>query len=182
MLWSVVAAVTLVAIGAIGAFRAGAAGVGFMDALEQTRSPLSRAQPTLTDPGTPRLARRVVLVIIDGLRYDRSYGLPYLERLRRAGVDALARSHYPTWSRPNYVTILTGVPPQASGVRTNRHSTPVVLDSLMDRVRAAGLESAVTADNEAMPALFLRAPVIDAELDAIDIDAMRDPQSDEALK
>lgn len=182
MLWSAIAAVTLVVIGGIGAFLAGSAGVNFMSALEQTRSPLSRAQPTIIDPGTPRLARRVVLVIIDGLRYDRSYGLPYLEKLRRAGVDTQALSHYPTWSRPNYVTILTGVPPQASGVRTNRHSTPVVLDSLMDRLRAGGLESAVTADNEAMPALFLRPPVIDAELETIDIDAMRDPTSDEALK
>jgi hypothetical protein len=182
MTWSVVAAVTLVVIGAIGAFRAGSAGLGFMGALEQSRSPLTYAEPTVTDPGTPRLARRVVIVIIDGLRYDRSYGLPFLERMRRAGVDAQAQSHYPTWSRPNYVTILTGVPPQASGVRTNRHSTPVVLDSLMDRLRAANLTSAVTADNEAMPALFLRPPTRDAELDAIDIDAMRDPLSDEALK
>jgi hypothetical protein len=182
MLWSVVAAVTIVVIGAIAAFRAGATGVGFMHALEQTRSPLSRAQPSLIDPGTPRLSRRVVIVILDGLRYDRSYGLPHLERLRRQGVDAQAESHYPTWSRPNYVSILTGVPPQASGVRTNRHSTPVVLDSLMDRLRAAGLASAVTADNEAMPALFLRPPASDAELDVIDIDAMRDPTSDEALK
>ena len=184
MLWSVVAAVTIVVIGAIAAFRAGATGVAFMSALEQTRSPLSRAQPSLIDPGTPRLSRRVVIVIIDGLRYDRSYGLPFLERLRRQGVDAQAESHYPTWSRPNYVSILTGVPPQASGVRTNRHSTPVVLDSLMDRLRAVGLTAAVTADNEAMPALFLRPPAPDAELDVIDIDAMRDPtsDSDEALK
>jgi hypothetical protein len=182
MLWSVVAAVALVVIGTIGAIAAGNAGVGFMKSLEQTRSPLSRAQPTLIDAGTPRLSRRVIIVIIDGLRYDRSYGLPYLEKLRREGVDAQALSHYPTWSRPNYVAILTGVPPQASGVRTNRHATPVVLDSLMDRLRAAGLASSVTADNEAMPALFLRPPAVDAELDSIDIDAMRDPQSDEALK
>ena len=184
-LWSVVAAVTLVVIGAIGAIRAGTAGVSFMDDLEQTRSPLSRAQPAIIDPHGPRLARRVVIVIIDGLRRDRSVGLPYLERLRKAGVDATAQSHYPTWSRPNYVTILTGVPPQASGVRTNRHSTPVVLDSLMDRARAGGLRAAVTADNEAMPALFLRPPVADAELEAIDIDAMRDPQQadpEKALK
>jgi hypothetical protein len=179
MTWSVVAAVTLVTIAAIGAFQAGSAGLDFMNALEQTRSPLSRAAPTVPEPGTPRLARRVVVVIVDGLRYDRSYGLPYLEGLRRRGVDAQALSHYPTWSRPNYVSILTGVPPQASGVRTNRHSTPVPLDSLMDRARAAGLTSAVTADNEAMPALFLRPPSPDAELDAIDIDAMREPGADD---
>jgi hypothetical protein len=184
MSWSVVAAVLLVAIGTVGAFRAGSAGVDFMNALEQPRSPLSRTEPTLVDAGTPRLARRVVVVIIDGLRYDRSYGLPYLDELRRAGVDTQALSHYPTYSRPNYVSILTGVPPQASGVRTNRHSTPVVLDSLMDRVSAAGMTSAVTADNEAIPALFLRPPAGDHALEAVDIDAMLDPQAepDEAMR
>src|SRR5690242_10737698 len=132
MLWSAIAAVTLVVIGGIGAFLAGSAGVNFMSALEQTRSPLSRAQPTVIDPGTPRLARRVVIVIIDGLRYDRSYGLPYLEKLRRAGVDTQALSHYPTWSRPNYVTGLTGVPQKASGVPDDRPLAPGVLDSGMD--------------------------------------------------
>jgi hypothetical protein len=64
-------------------------------------------------------------------------------------------------------------------VRTNRHYTPVVLDSLMDRVHGAGLRTAVAADNSALPALFLR-PSDPALVDDIDIDAMLDPESDEA--
>ncbi|HEY5949304.1 MAG TPA: alkaline phosphatase family protein, partial [Kofleriaceae bacterium] len=100
---------------------------------------------------------RVFVVIIDGLRLDKSYELPFIDSLRRRGVDGEAQSHYPSWSRPNYVSILTGVPPSASGVRTNHHSTPVALDSLMDRAKEAGLHAAMATDYDVLPRLFLRA-------------------------
>ena len=177
--WSVVSAFVLVILGLIGALRAAFAGADFMYDLEQPRSALGRTPPVVIDPHTPRLAQRVVLVIVDGLRFDASRDMKYLGRLRAAGVDGTARSHYPTWSRPNYVSILTGVPPQASGVRTNRHYTPVVLDSLMDRARAAGMRTAATGDNSALPALFLRPPDPE-QVDRIDIDAMLDPEAEDA--
>ncbi len=152
----VLAALVLLALGLGGALQAGRAGASFMRDLEQDTPALAQIAPVVTPPGTPRLARRVFLVIIDGLRYDRSYQLPFLDELRRHGVDAAASSHYPTWSRPNYVSILTGVTPIASGVRTNHHATPVPLDSLMDRVRAAGLRAASATDYDVLPRLFLR--------------------------
>lgn len=152
----VAAALTLLVLGAVGAVQAGLAGASFMFDLEQVEPALARFPPALQDPHTPRLARRVFLVVIDGLRLDRSYELPFLDELRRRGVDSEAASHYPTWSRPNYVSILTGVPPPASGVRTNHHSTPVPLDSLMDRARAAGLHVATATDYDVLPSLFLR--------------------------
>jgi hypothetical protein len=155
-LWAVAAALAIVVIGAIGAVRAAVTGADFMFDLEEPRSALARAEPRVLDPGTPRLARRVVLIIVDGLRADASQTMPTVARLRTAGVSGTATSHYPSWSRPNYVSILTGVPPQASGVRTNRHYTPVVLDTLMDRARAAGLRVASASDNSPLPVLFLR--------------------------
>lgn len=176
-----VAAFALVILGLIGAARAAFTGADFMFDLEQSRSALGRTPPVVVDPETPRLSRRVVIFILDGLRLDASKEMKSLDKLREAGVDASAVSHYPTWSRPNYVSILTGVPPQASGVRTNRHYTPVVLDSLMDRARAAGLRTAVAADNSALPALFLRPPD-PSQVDQIDIDAMLDPESDDERK
>jgi hypothetical protein len=172
----VAAALTLLVLGAVGAVQAGLAGASFMFDLEQVEPALARVPPSLPDPGTPRLARRVFLVVIDGLRLDRSYELAFLDELRRRGVDAEASSHYPTWSRPNYVSILTGVPPPASGVRTNHHATPVQLDSLMDRARAAGLGVATATDYDVLPRLFLRRrstgrPPAPAELDgALDLD------------
>src|SRR5215468_8573377 len=152
----VAAALSLLVLGAVGAVQAGLAGAAFMFDLEQVEPALARVSPSVVDPETPRLARRVFLVVIDGLRLDRSYELPFLDELRRRGVDSEATSHYPTWSRPNYVSILTGVPPHASGVRTNHHETPVVLDSLMDRARAAGLRVATATDYDVLPRLFLR--------------------------
>jgi hypothetical protein len=152
----VTAALALLVVGTIGAVQAGIAGQSFMLDLEQVQPPLAKAPPLIQDAQTPRLARRVFLVVIDGLRLDKSYELPFLDELRRRGVDSEATSHYPTWSTPNYVSILTGVPPVASGVRTNHHGTPVQLDSLMDRARAAGLKVAAATDYSVLPSLFLR--------------------------
>lgn len=183
----VVAAIALLVLGGLGAGQAIQAGASFMFDLEQIEPALARIAPAVPDPRTPRLARRVFLVVVDGLRLDRSYELRYLDELRRRGVDSEATAHYPTWSRPNYVAILTGVPPPASGVRTNHHTTPVPLDSLMDRVHAAGLRVALATDYDVLPRMFLRrrtpagpvrAPISadevlpDAELD---LDSLEEP-------
>lgn len=182
------AALVLLVVGGVGAVQAGLAGGRFMFDLEQDAPALTRVAPNISDPGTPRLARRVFLVVIDGLRLDKSYELPFLDELRRRGVDSEAQSHYPSWSRPNYVSILTGVPPRASGVRTNHHSTPVQLDSLMDRARAAGLHVASATDYDVLPRMFLRPraptpadipqpPAPDRELDLNNADT--DPPDDD---
>jgi hypothetical protein len=187
----VAAALTLLALGGIGTVQAALAGASFMTDLEVVTPALARVDPVIDPAPTPRIARRVFLVIIDGLRYDKSYELPFLDELRRRGVDADATSHYPTWSRPNYVSILAGVPPIASGVRTNHHHTPVMLDTLMDRCHAAGLRVSYASDSAMMPALFLRKqterePVRIAEGDGdeiedVDIDAMEPPMANEAV-
>lgn len=177
----VAAALTLLVLGAVGAVQAGLAGASFMFDLEQVEPALARVAPAVDDPHTPRLARRVFLVVIDGLRLDRSYELTFLDELRRRGVDSEASSHYPTWSRPNYVSILTGVPPRASGVRTNHHTTPVPLDSLMDRARAAGLRVATATDYDVLPRMFLRRRG-DGAREPIDLEAELDHSGDSDLE
>jgi len=125
------------------------------DELALALPPLAHEPLRLEDPGTPRLTGRVVLVVIDGLGSDEAR-LPYLDELRARGVAATARVPYPTISRPNYVTILTGVPPRDSGVRANRVEAPVAVDTVMDRVRAAGLRVATASDFGSLASLFLR--------------------------
>lgn len=180
MLWSATAAVLLLLAGGIAAAFAGCQGATFMYDLEQTRPALSYVSPVLETPG-PRLSRRVVLAIVDGLRLDVSRELPYLDSLRARGVDTQAVSQYPTFSRPNYVNLLTGVPPAASGVRTNEHPTTVVLDTLMSRMRAAGLRSGYASDYDSMPRLFLRPPgdLPPEALEAIDVDALLETEEPE---
>lgn len=141
----VVVAVILTGLGGSMALRALHSADSFLPSLNQESPPLVAAEP-VAGPPTPRLSRRVVVVIIDGLRLDHSYGHDLLDRMRRVGVDAAARSHYPTYSRPNHVAVLTGVPPAWNGVRNNDHGRPVRIDSLMDRARGGGLRSAYAAD------------------------------------
>ena len=152
----VAAALVMVILGAIGAVQAGLAGGSFMYDLEQIQPALARQPPVIDALPAGRVSRRVYIVIIDGLRLDKSHDLPFLDQLRRRGASTQAVTHYPTWSRPNYVSILTGVPPTASGVRTNHHTPPVQLDSLMDRVRAAGMRAALGTDYDPLPRMFLR--------------------------
>jgi len=158
----VVAAGLLLVLSGYVAIRLGVAGDRFMPSLNIERPVLSQEPPVIAS-APPRLTRRVVIVILDGLRHSDSYGLPYLDSLRRQGTDASATSHYPTFSRPNYVTIVTGVPPQWSGVRTNQYNAPSFIDSIMDRTAAGGLTSGYVSNNSpALPVMFTR-PAADQE-------------------
>ncbi len=98
-----------------------------------------------TDERPRRVARRVVVAILDGLRFDTSRRLPVLKRLREAGVDRRGRASPPTFSMPGYTAILTGMPPAVSGVRNNRFGAarrPLGIDSVMGEARRAGLSTA----------------------------------------
>ncbi|HET6612163.1 MAG TPA: alkaline phosphatase family protein, partial [Kofleriaceae bacterium] len=141
---AVAAAILVVLAGVLAVFSA-RAGAGYLPGLNVRQPALARLTPTRNAPPA-RASRRVIVVIIDGLRLSDSFGTPYLTSLRRAGIDAAARSHFPTISRANYVSIVTGVPPVASGVRSNTYHWPVDLDSLMARARDAGLASAFVGD------------------------------------
>jgi hypothetical protein len=116
-------------------------------------APLAAEPPRIDDPHTPRLSRRVMLVVIDGLRADES-SLPFLDELRARGTGMAAQTSYPSISRPNYVTILTGVPPRDSGVRTNAVRAPTGVDAIMDRVHAAGLRAVTASDFGSFTSLF----------------------------
>jgi hypothetical protein len=145
----------LAAIAIIAAIGFGDRARRWNDELALPSPPLARDVGRIDDPKTPRLTRRVVLIVVDGLGAAEAR-LPYLDELRRRGVAATARVPYPTISRPNYVAILTGVPPRDSGVRTNRVAVPVAVDTVMDRVRAAGLRVATASDYGSLASLFLR--------------------------
>jgi hypothetical protein len=112
--------------------------MSFLSALDVRDPPLAAAE-TAPSGTSRRLTERVVLIIVDGLRVDASRTMQSLAGLRAAGIDAEAESHYPSLSRPNYVSILAGVPPQWSGVRSNEYDQPVPLDSAPKRAKAAGL-------------------------------------------
>jgi len=149
-----VVAACLIVVAGVTAIKLGRRAQNWNDELA-LRSPLAEVSPIVDDPQTPRLTGRVVMIVIDGLGIDESH-LPFLDELRARGASTVAEVPYPTISRPNYVTLLTGVPPADSGVRANRVPFPVGLDTVMDRVRAAQLRVASASDFGVMPNLFAR--------------------------
>ncbi|HJZ88824.1 MAG TPA: alkaline phosphatase [Polyangia bacterium] len=87
----------------------------------------------------PASARRVVWVLIDGLRLDAARTMPKLGILRAAGRSFDAEAGFPSYSLPNYVTQACGLDPIDSGVRTNGFPGPVPLDSVFRRAKQAHL-------------------------------------------
>jgi hypothetical protein len=112
--------------------------------------------PPDADPrlGTPpptaveRPARRVVWVLVDGLRLDASRRMEGLNRLRAEGMDVEARAEFPTFSLTNFIVQASGLDPEASGVRVNGHHREVSIDSVFRRAKLAGLRTAVTSTDD----------------------------------
>jgi hypothetical protein len=102
---------------------------GVLDALH------AHADPPV--PVSPPVARRVVIVVIDGLGAD-AFDARWRESpLADAPWHVTLDSGVPSRSRPVYHELLTGVPAWASGIRSNVYAKGRA-DSVADRVRAAG--------------------------------------------
>ena len=56
-------------------------------------------------------ARRVVWIMVDGLRLDASRDMHVLNKLRADGEDVCARAEFPTYSGPNLVAQASGLEP-----------------------------------------------------------------------
>lgn len=113
-------------------------------------SPRVPAELASTEPTpAPALARRVVMIIIDGLREDVSRSsMPALNALRAKGSDLTLTAPQPSLSFPNWTTLLTGAPPSISGVTTNWHTGRVLAPTLVDAARAAGRRVVVVGPEE----------------------------------
>jgi hypothetical protein len=112
---------------------------GVLDALHAS------ADPAPVHPRAP--ARRVVVVLIDGLGAD-----AFDARLREGALGEVhwkvaLDSGVPSRSRPVYHAILTGVPQWAAGIRGNGYATGRA-DSVVDRVRAGGGKVAWMLEDE----------------------------------
>lgn len=88
----------------------------------------------------------VAVVLIDGMRVDEARAMESWRALAPASVTGTVRLRLPTLSRPFDHHAFTGVPPDLSGVRTNRFADPARHDSVMDRVREEGGSVFIAAD------------------------------------
>ena len=110
------------------------------------------------DRATPRprvAAARMVVLLVDGLRYDVASRLPALQRLAENGVTGRLEAEFPTFTYAAVATIATGVPPRYHGVRVNLPGPTPALDSLAARADAAGVRVRVRSDFEPFTRLLL---------------------------
>jgi len=103
--------------------------------------------PYLTD--LPRgiaaepLARRVVLVLVDGLRLDASRNMPRLNELRQRGADLSVRIGQPSLSYSSWTVLVSGTWQEISGVTTNWYEGEVRVDTIFKAARDAGMPSVI---------------------------------------
>jgi hypothetical protein len=123
-----------------------------MDSTPSYRSPLANTPPTPGQALGVPVTHRVVVVLIDALRYDTSTNsnvMPFLNNLRARGASAAMHSQPPSFSAPGWTTILTGAwpdindsqlfnPPDEFSVRT------FTQDNLFAAAQRAGLNTAVS--------------------------------------
>lgn len=115
------------------------------DSIVNHRSLLA-GQPKLGQPGNP-LVQQVVLVLIEGLRYDASLEMPYLDELREQGFEAPCRGYYPSYSQNAWTTLISGAGPEINDaplVDMPYGSTSyLTVDDLFTEARRANLTTAI---------------------------------------
>jgi hypothetical protein len=94
------------------------------------------------------IASTTVLVIVDGLSSEASLRMTGLNRLRQYGIDMTLTAPQPSLSYPNWTTILTGAPPDVSGVTTNWFSGHVPVETLLDTASRVGVSSVVVGPED----------------------------------
>lgn len=103
-----------------------------------------------------RRPRRAVVVVVDGLRQDEARRMGSVARVRAAGRCAVTDVGLPSVSRPVYAVISSGVEQARTGSRNNDTDTPLAVDSLWERARAAGLRVTYRSELDWWAQLFPR--------------------------
>ncbi len=121
----------------------------FQGSFEGFRSPLKGALPDAASSSP--VVQQVVYVIVDGLRYDTSLEMPFLNGLREQGAHAVMHSQAPSYSQPSWTTLVTGAWPDINDCPPLNADyeaiKPFGVDHLFAAVRRAGMTSAVAGFN-----------------------------------
>jgi len=119
---------------AYGAWRAASFGYARLSAF-QPAAALAERPAT----GSPPLADRVVLLIVDGLTGDGVYRLPSLDWLRRRGAHYRLDAAGAEGAADLTVTLLSGAPPVSEGFPPLQAAGPVGIDSLIQAAARSGV-------------------------------------------
>lgn len=109
------------------------------------RSPYTTPLPIGTPLHRP-LARRAILVVLDGLRCDTAMTMPTLVKLRESGVGVVSRVGLPSLSLPGWTAMLTGAGQEISGVNSNFYSGTPTISSILSLAQRQGRSTAIVGD------------------------------------
>ncbi len=105
-------------------------------------------RPPLELPIPGATPRRVVMVVVDGLTKAASRTMDSVNALRERGSDVALTVPQPSLSFPSWTTILTGAPPNVSGVTTNWYDRRVEVQTLFDVAAGSGRSVAVVGPTD----------------------------------
>lgn len=94
--------------------------------------------PTAPAPASPALARSLFVFLLDGLRVDNAEALPAWKELAPRGARLRARVRFPVYSAPGRSLLVTGAPPEVTGLVGNGRKAGGKTDHLLARAAAAG--------------------------------------------
>jgi hypothetical protein len=145
-----------------------------LDSLYRYQSPL-KGQLPLGQPTQP-LVQQVVLVVVDGLRYDVSLEMPYLNSLREAGASAVMVGIPSPASQPAWTTLVSGAGSEINGApfldpEHINEIQPIAVDHLFVQVQRAGFAGGLAGSNwwqKMVPDEFLYAQFFVEDEDAAD--------------
>ncbi len=145
--WALVVSILVLALVAAGAtwwvVRLIESGLNYQPALQEHPAPGA--------PTTP-LTQQVVLIIVDGLRYDTSRQMPFLEQLRGRGAHAKSMVPTPSVSQPAWTTILSGAGPELNGAALFNAPfddlQPIAVDHLFARAKDMGLATGLVGHRD----------------------------------
>ena len=108
------------------------------------------------NPVGPRLARRGVLIVIDGLRKDSAlewHAMPRLEALARGGASGVALTGPITMTFLGVRALGSGVTPGLADLVRYGRQPPITLDSPLRRLHERGDHIAIAGDGDVVAAL-----------------------------
>jgi hypothetical protein len=145
--WLIIGIICCLVFAIVGYFWA----TGLIDSVFNYRSPLRYTPPTTGAPLGTSLTNRVVIVLIDALRYDTSVNssvMPFLNALRENAASAMMHSKPPSYSEPGYTTILTGAWPDINDGPAVNLEYPEIPNFTQDDIFSAahriGLRTAIS--------------------------------------
>jgi hypothetical protein len=115
--------------------------------LDSARTPYPAAAQPVATPPAPRLAERVWLIILDGLRDDAVAAMPSLSRFAEGGVRRTLLAAFPSYTFGGITAFATGVEPRDSGVRLNGGRVRPPYDTLARAAARSGVATLVAVQS-----------------------------------